>query len=103
MPTLEVDFGPAGSFIDLREDQSSMVDTIEYHITNGTMDVEFRSTPEVMYTYYHIPPQLWMQLLRGAPAKDGTLWSIGAAFHKYIVKKPHIYPFVKREKHGRTI
>lgn len=86
---------PAGSFIDLSDEQSSLIDTITL-LGDGTMDVVFRSTPDTTYTYYNIPPAVWSRVLQGAPAKDGTLWSIGAAFHKYVVKKPQLYPFTKR-------
>lgn len=86
---------PAGSFLDLREDQSSLIDTITL-VGDGTMDVVFRSTPAVTYTYHNIPPAVWDRVLQGSPAKDGKLWSVGAAFHKYVVKKPNLYPFTKR-------
>lgn len=88
---------PSGSFIDLSDEQSSLIDTITL-MGDGTMDVVFKKRPDITYTYQDVPPAVWDRVLQGSPAKDGTMWSIGAAFHKYVVRKPQLYPFTKRSE-----
>ncbi len=87
----QIDFVPAGSFIDL-SDYSSNLRTLTWN-GDGTMDVQFKRN-KAIYRYHHVPPALWVFLLKGKETQDKhDKFSIGAAFHQEVISKPDIYPY----------
>ena len=92
----QIDFAPAGSFIDL-SDYSSNLDSLTWNGQEGYMDVKFKRNGAV-YRYFNVPPALWVFLLQGKETQDKhDKFSIGAAFHQEVISKPDIYPYERIE------
>ena len=87
----QIDFAPAGSFIDL-SGHSSNLRTLTWN-GDGSMDVQFKRN-KAIYRYYHVSPALWTFLLQGKETQDKhDKFSIGAAFHQEVISKPDLYPY----------